>query len=403
MRLLSQPFGVTTAGAEISRRLDVFPTPNSAVRIAVAYARASGVLRLAPALKRYRDRGGHVEVIVGVGRDSVTSRQALEILLDYSDVLYAFSNAATTFHPKIYLFRQGRQRAVAYVGSNNFTAGGLFTNYEACVELELDLTEPPHRQMYRTIASVIQRAKKATGLVQLIDAGTRIETLAQQGLLQDETRMARRARPPAGRDREDHHGGIAPPPPPPIDPTLLHRVPVVRREDVVVPPAERDRLSEGLPSDVGAGENPAIFVMQLDNRDTRQRAGYSAEAYIPIAARDANPDFWGWNEDYVPSAAGHPEKRVNVLVRPAGGRMHVAENKRLWYYGARTEFRFNNRELIAGSAAGDLLVIFRSPGERSGVRYEYEAVVVPPDHPAYEGYRAACVNEASPMKCWGYL
>lgn len=40
-----------------------------------------------------------------------------------------------SFHPKLYLLDKGASR-VAYVGSSNFTFGGLFTNVEANVRLE---------------------------------------------------------------------------------------------------------------------------------------------------------------------------------------------------------------------------------------------------------------------------
>jgi phosphatidylserine/phosphatidylglycerophosphate/cardiolipin synthase-like enzyme len=51
------------------------------------------------------------------------------------------SLANQTFHPKMYLLDQGG-RQVAYVGSSNFTAGGLRGNVEANVRLEAPTGAP---------------------------------------------------------------------------------------------------------------------------------------------------------------------------------------------------------------------------------------------------------------------
>jgi|GEM_PF-3868672 len=47
-------------------------------------------------------------------------------------VAKVFNNrSGNTFHPKIYLFANEERQAELFIGSNNLTKGGLFTNYEA--------------------------------------------------------------------------------------------------------------------------------------------------------------------------------------------------------------------------------------------------------------------------------
>ncbi len=48
-----------------------------------------------------------------------------------------------TFHPKIYLFKSTTAADIV-VGSGNLAEGGLFSNYEASLRLELNLAEPRH-------------------------------------------------------------------------------------------------------------------------------------------------------------------------------------------------------------------------------------------------------------------
>jgi len=108
--------------------------------IAVAWVRRSGAQALFPALRAFLARGGLLRIIVGIDLEN-TSREGLRQLLKlekYGDVgVSVHHNEAqyVTFHPKIYLFRNGND-AKAIVGSNNLTAGGLALNTEAALTLE---------------------------------------------------------------------------------------------------------------------------------------------------------------------------------------------------------------------------------------------------------------------------
>jgi HKD family nuclease len=104
--------------------------------IFVAYARYSGVARLAPAIDDFIKAGGKVTAAIGLDQRQ-TSIEALELLqtLGVSVSVFYDEDQSRTYHPKIYLLRDGGKNAWIAVGSSNLTAGGLFLNYEASIVL----------------------------------------------------------------------------------------------------------------------------------------------------------------------------------------------------------------------------------------------------------------------------
>ncbi|MGD9678233.1 MAG: phospholipase D-like domain-containing protein [Vulcanibacillus sp.] len=98
-----------------------------------AYTKISGVNRLIPYMKLFRENGGIINGIVGIDQEN-TSYEALVSLLNNSDSLFIYhsENPSKTFHVKAYSF-EGDKKFWTAVGSNNFTAGGLFGNYESCI------------------------------------------------------------------------------------------------------------------------------------------------------------------------------------------------------------------------------------------------------------------------------
>ena len=96
----------------------------------VAYAKLSGVYRLEPSLQSFKSKGGKIKCVVGIDQKNTTF-EALERLNTVADELYIFHSEiySQTFHPKCYWLYSQNELWFA-VGSNNLTAGGLFSNYE---------------------------------------------------------------------------------------------------------------------------------------------------------------------------------------------------------------------------------------------------------------------------------
>lgn len=86
-------------------------------------------------IKEIRSKGGSARIILGISEGGAT-RQGLELALELFDEVSVFHDpAGRTFHPKVFLAKSSDANRLL-VGSNNLTAGGLFRNYEAAIELE---------------------------------------------------------------------------------------------------------------------------------------------------------------------------------------------------------------------------------------------------------------------------
>lgn len=110
----------------------------STFRFIVAYAKTSGVNRLLPYMHQFKAAGGSILGIVGIDQNN-TSFEALTSLHGICDALYVYhsEDQMRTFHVKAYHF-SGINDSWLAIGSNNFTAGGLFSNYEASISCEAD-------------------------------------------------------------------------------------------------------------------------------------------------------------------------------------------------------------------------------------------------------------------------
>lgn len=138
MEILNQPLN----GQLGNRLIELLNSPNfHTLNIVVAFAKNSGVLRVKDSLESFRERGGKVNVYVGVDL-GVTSYEALNALLLCTDSLnVVHSEKSQTFHPKIYQFL-GEKIGMIVIGSHNLTGGGLWTNFESSAHITLDKFNP---------------------------------------------------------------------------------------------------------------------------------------------------------------------------------------------------------------------------------------------------------------------
>ena len=106
------------------------------VEIVVAWIKDSGIDRLRDEFAGFHARGGTSRLITGVDEGGAT-KEVLETALAVFDEAYLlYDRVSGTFHPKMYLFI-GANNAKLVVGSNNFTPGGLFFNYETAQVLDV--------------------------------------------------------------------------------------------------------------------------------------------------------------------------------------------------------------------------------------------------------------------------
>lgn len=185
MTIIDQPHNSTTGDKLIGRL-----TENSDYRgwffyIVVAYVKRSGVSRLKQAIENFRTKGGKVIATVGVDQKN-TSIQGLKMLFEVVDDLYVYHSESPyqTFHPKVYLLTNDKQKAYLFIGSSNLTGGGLFTNYEAVEEIIYELEES--RTAYNDIFKMVNRYRNTQSPCclkvddKLLDSLIKLEYLANE-------------------------------------------------------------------------------------------------------------------------------------------------------------------------------------------------------------------------------
>lgn len=103
----------------------------------VAYAKLSGVYRIFPYLEKFRNNGGVIRCVVGIDQQN-TTYDALGQLLKLANEIYIFhsESVSQTFLIKCY-WLSGENNCWYAIGSNNLTAGGLFSNYELSTSASL--------------------------------------------------------------------------------------------------------------------------------------------------------------------------------------------------------------------------------------------------------------------------
>jgi hypothetical protein len=127
----------------------------SELHCVVAWAKRSGLRVVADGLRAYRGRDGVSTLLVGISQGG-ESRQGLELADELFDRVFAVHDEGVTFHPKVYL-AEGPTMARLLVGSSNLTAGGIQANYEASLEVELDLGQQQDVALRDSIRAYVDR------------------------------------------------------------------------------------------------------------------------------------------------------------------------------------------------------------------------------------------------------
>ena len=133
MKIISQPF--SSLGDYLT---DILKSKEyHTFNFAVAFAKSSGVLKIKNALETFKENDGKINAYIGIDM-KITSYEALIYLQKYTNSLNIIHNEnGQTFHPKIYYFI-GKNKILIIVGSNNLTSGGLWTNFESSICMEID-------------------------------------------------------------------------------------------------------------------------------------------------------------------------------------------------------------------------------------------------------------------------
>lgn len=369
LRPLDQPTGGRRLLHDLEAALDDHRF--TGFRLIVAYAKSGPLLRLQPRLTDWRRAGKTVEGVLGIDQRG-TSLEALRLALALFDRTWVTHQHSITFHPKLYLFT-GPEHARAFVGSNNLTVGGTETNYEAAIEIEIDLPAGA--------ADLAAFDDAWTGLLPPACPATMpldetaLERLVTAGLVVDERAM-RVGRPRGdaasfGTARGQLFRGVHVPPESPLPPrsAAAGDAPrdAARRLAIQIKPHHNGEI---LLSMRAAMQNPAFFDWPFTGRTTPKKP--------------ANPSY--------PQRVPDPIANVAVYgaaLSPALTLNHYRLNT--VYYEKKREIRITAAPLVPVVPDYSIMILERSDVE--GV--DYEITVHRPDSPDHEIWLARC-NQRMP-------
>ena len=208
MELMNQPF----SGQLGDRLIELLDSADyHTLNVAVAFAKNSGVLRVKDAFSHFRERGGSVNVYVGVDLGG-TSYEALTTLRLHTDSLnVVHSERGQTFHSKIYQF-SGEKSGLLVVGSHNLTAGGLWTNFESSVHIPIDGEKAAETKISKEMGDYFQELAGLATSFMPITSQDEIERLLDEGYVTKEVADRVRRASDAKRDgsKERLFGNVAP-------------------------------------------------------------------------------------------------------------------------------------------------------------------------------------------------
>ena len=370
IRPLDQPTGTRRLLHDLEAALD--DDRFTALRLIAAYAKSGPLLRLQPRLAAWRRAGKTVEAVLGIDQRG-TSQEALRLALDLFDRTCVTHQQPVTFHPKIYFFT-GSGHARVFIGSNNLTVGGTETNYEAAVQIDIDLpVDAADLEVFEGAwTDLLPPACPATFP---LDAAA-LDRLVAAGLVVDERAMR------AGRPHGDAAAfGTA-------------RGQLFRGGVRVLP--ESPLPLRG----VAAGDVPRHAAGRLA---IQIKPHHNGEIFLSVTAAMQNPAFFDWpfTGRTTPKKPGNPSypQRVpdpiaNVAVYGAALSPALTLNRYLLntvYYEKKREIRITAAPLVPIVPDYSIMILERSDVE--GV--DYEITIHRPDSPDHGIWLARC-NQRMP-------
>ncbi|MBB2961817.1 phospholipase D family protein [Methylobacterium sp. R2-1] len=405
MDFLHQPAG--------NQRLGDFLKENFAAkwpifRAAVAFVKHSGTKHIVDDLKEFA-KDSNFQIIAGIDHLG-TSREGLADLLgsveDNCEVVIFHNRAFSTFHPKLYLFRSDTAAEVL-VGSGNLTEGGLFTNYEAALRISLDLKVDSDNTILREIESRLDTWADTSERTAFRLDEPLLDRLCALGMVPTESFSAAEdaddaqdgevAR--AGRTRENGREG------PTENPFAFVPVqPPPRKAKVIGREIDEQDESPRQSAPVTAAPEPALavrgFCLTLQQTDvgvgqtTTGTSRRSPEIFIPLKARDEQPDFWGWDGRFVETPTTY--RREGIRVRLGSEILTVS----LLGWKAKRDLRLGSEAIRSAANVGDILrleLVDPSAG------YEYYVEIIPQGTTQFSTFDRVCKTAVrNSKKRYGY-
>lgn len=392
MEFIYQPAPANRLGDYLKASLSA-SGPWTQFRAAVAFAKRSGTKHIAPSLEDFA-KENQVEIIVGIDHHG-TSFEGLSDLIEAvaprGRVIVFHNRLPYTFHPKIYLFKSDTAAEVI-LGSGNLTEGGLFTNYEAALRLSFDLTDSIEAAKLRSIEDVLNTwADSARGTAKILDE-TLLNRLLDLGLIPKEALPA-----PEMRDAVAPQSTAAGNVEDEVETEPLFAAQPEPRAPTTPRTTKAEEVSKPRTGTKG-------FVMTLHRTDvgvgqtTTGTPRRSPEIFIPLSARNANPDFWKWPDAFTPDPSRR-DKRDRSNVRMSLGGQIISVNMMTW--PDRHDFRLRSEALRSAGSIGDIMRMEKVDDLACG--FEYYVEIVSKGSTRFPVYRAFCTESVpNSEKRYGY-
>lgn len=301
MKIILQPFSEQRLGDMLKTALSEQGQIWNSFQAAVAFAKRSGVAHLQNELQGFVDRGGYIRIVIGIDQYG-TSIEALSDLLniigDKGEIWINHEpNKYITFHPKVYLF-EAESSALLIVGSGNLTEGGLYTNDEASLVYELDLSSHENQILLQKVKDAVDnwcniklksvKRLDEVLLSELIEADY-IRSEAKSGA-EDEAEVEI-------VDKSEKDG---------LSPSSIRRKNIFGQGVVRKPPkrkgkkATKKRITSVFVGEVQPfSDKPTSsqFIVTVLHGDL-PTPGSSNEIRLGKGIRDVNPAFWGWPDKF---------------------------------------------------------------------------------------------------------
>ena len=168
----------------IVRHLLQIPEPERII-FSVGFMNEGGLVALETALSPIAE---HTTIVTGI-RNGITSAQGLRKGLEIGCTIYVVDTGSRNvlFHPKVYVARNAGE-ARLLIGSANLTVGGLNSNIEASLFMEMELAETRNAALISDLEAKIDGmiAEYPENIFQVVD-NAMVENLLDSGRVVDES------------------------------------------------------------------------------------------------------------------------------------------------------------------------------------------------------------------------
>jgi len=342
--------------------------PRGFVKIAIAYAQASGWVVLERMLRKIlQKKNVVVDCIFGID-DQGTSEKVVKSavkLLGIPHVFLFHNPVDETFHLKFFLIKPNLNEGIVIIGSSNMTEGGLLANFELNIVIELDLSQTVDCDYFSNFENLFEQIRTLPSSLPATDDLVRklSKIKAFSGTIQYRGKRSILKIRKTIRSIFPH--------------TIQKRLRKPTRPTKVIKQARS-------------------FLMTLAYNDV---SGKRIEPYIliPLVARDRFQNFWGWPNLFI-QGTKYMERRFQVKVRVLGT-THKELNRRLYFVPERSEFRLTSETIYRQLGNSYIGSIVRINWEKSG---DCQISIITPKDPSY----ASFIKKCQPLyqgKRWGYI